>query len=539
MTEGFIAVTGIDSLPEEVVSMVLLPLCVEYAPALRAVCRSWRAGVQKLPERLTRRKGMSFLAEKGHTNLILWVRGLRGDLMQPQLDWMFVGASGHGLLHDWGASNRYSGALREACRGGHAGVVFQLWKWTGAPRPIRTMLEDAALAGHYGLVAALWERIDDGVDAWMLPDIVLREAARGGHADIMKFALARGASLLGKAFVEAASGGQIAILEELWPQCGAHFGSQALDAAALSGQLRAAECLIKWGGARLEVGPLVLCDAAMGGNKKLLELLMTHCSPLGVYGWRNVMNSAVLGGHGPLCLYVRSLGGKVGPEEIELAARRGHADLLPQLWEWYQEDKYRGDGGAPPDEGLLRGALQQTIEYGSETDAHTEAAKALRRLGATVPSEQGVGDVFGYAAAYGSTELMCHLKQWYTEDGVALDYDEAMHGAAEGGHEDAMMLLRRWAAEVDAQIDYPRALAAAASQDQIKAMALLMRWTASSDRPFTDKDLRRAQQMASTHCRKRAFQYLGEQRALLSGALPSAKAPLDEAFDELFVELSA
>jgi hypothetical protein len=446
-----------ETLPGELLGEIL-PNAAEYAPVLSRVCRGWLPAAACLPARQTRKYGLSFLAENGHTSLILWVREARPgsrDFMQPQIDAMYAAAcrGGHtalvNLLHGWGV-NEPREAFVEAARAGHIGLVLQLWRQGGqSARSVARATCKAARAGHYGLVVTMSEW-SGGSDLWAATRMndILRKAARGGHLDIMRWARCAGAKDFSLAVSEAARGGRVAALELLW----------------------------SWGGMDTEV----LQDAARGGHREVVELLWDR-------GARNVLGlleGAAQGGHEELCRFARAKGARPSSRLFYDVAHRGHLRILTMLREWMLEDA-REESGNPDeefDELLLSEALTGALDEG-----HLEVARLLRSWGGECDAAD-VKDAFSGAAHAGDIAMLRWLRAEF-ESGEHYGYanERSLQGAlceaASSGEEDAMRVLRAWLVaregiKDEAYLD--GALYRAADNNQVRAMRLLRLWGAGT-----------------------------------------------------------
>src|ERR1700677_4114077 len=69
---GLILARCMDGMPDDVVRL-FLGLAVDYVPVIRAVCVWWRGlfSARGAPE-------LTPLAMRGHSNLLMWILGLRG-----------------------------------------------------------------------------------------------------------------------------------------------------------------------------------------------------------------------------------------------------------------------------------------------------------------------------------------------------------------------------------------------------------------------------------------------------------------------------
>ena len=205
-----------ESIPVEVLAAEVLARCAEYAPALRAVCRLWRARARAL-SRQSGGRGLSFLAAQGCAGLLAWVLQQTGkpyfSALQANQIFLAAAPAGHvslcikalawgarawsaliGAAARWGhatlceivrnrapawsgfGASHYDVMLCEAAKGGHLALCLTAREW-GATN-LNDMLYGAALGGHVPVCAAARE---SGATDW---DRMLCAAAQEGHLEV-------------------------------------------------------------------------------------------------------------------------------------------------------------------------------------------------------------------------------------------------------------------------------------------------------------------------------------------------------------------
>ena len=156
-----------ETLPAEVLAAEILGRCAEYAPVLRAVCRGWRTLATSAAARTTKNKGLSFLAGRGHAELLAWVLEQRARPFHTgQANKILVAAAaeGHvflcGEARAWGATN-WNIMLCIAASGGHASLCEKARAWGATDWDL--MLLAATTGGPAALceLAEKWRRGED------------------------------------------------------------------------------------------------------------------------------------------------------------------------------------------------------------------------------------------------------------------------------------------------------------------------------------------------------------------------------------------
>src|ERR1700677_1612036 len=147
---GLILPRCMDGMPDDVVRL-FLGLAVDYFPVIRAVCVRWRGlcSARGAPE-------LAALATRGHSNLLMWILGLRGRPYSASTTnrlMAYAAEGGHEALvrlaKDWGATN-FDWAMAYAAIGGHEALMRLAKDW-GATN-FECAMVNAANGGYEAIV---------------------------------------------------------------------------------------------------------------------------------------------------------------------------------------------------------------------------------------------------------------------------------------------------------------------------------------------------------------------------------------------------
>jgi hypothetical protein len=481
--------------PIELWRAEILPHCAEYAPALHAVRREWRA--TPLPARRTKGKGLTYLAERGLVSLIAWTNIQRGErFMTPQLTAMFEAAcrGGHAdlarKLRRAGADCPIS-AFVAAVRGGDADLAFALFRWLGPStlwphphgqpvlesHPLKDELETAICAaaeeGHTHILSALY-------DTWFghcylsggAAERVLAGAAHRGDLALMRLALQQGARNLSEAAQIAAKAGRLPALKFAceWTPAEERVMSLTdfLADAVKGGQTSLVRAIAD--DEALRKAKIPLSQAVRGGSLELIQ----DCKRAGACDYDEMLCTAFAMGREDLCLLAREWGAKAGSLHLAFAAGATRHSPLEALFAWMKEEDYEFDSAE------LTLALRAAINRGD-----VDRARLLRERGAALVEDRDLSFLV-VAAERGDVEMLRTVKEWIAHPKVS--YTRLLIAAATAGEERAMELVWDWckqASKTPSVMILNQAYNAALGARELGAVRLLRGWGANC-RPEDD-----------------------------------------------------
>jgi hypothetical protein len=161
-------------------------------------------------------------------------------------------------------------------------------------------------------------------------------AARGGHLDIVKFLVRKGANDWNWGMARAAQGGHLDIVE-FFISKGARGWNRGMAGAARGGHLDIVKFFISKGANNWDEG---MVEAARGGHLDIIDFFIGK----GANNWELGMQLAAYGGHLDIVKFLVSKGANDWNGGMEEAARGGHLDIVKFFiskgaddWDWGME----------------------------------------------------------------------------------------------------------------------------------------------------------------------------------------------------------
>ncbi|AGO84727.1 Ankyrin repeat domain containing protein [Pandoravirus salinus] len=431
-------------LDPELVALVAIQADRATRPMMARVSHAWRHGVLDLAPALARTAGLvqpsedkmrddysTCLAARGWTNVLRWahdqglristnayVKAIRCGQFET-LKWLAQRdrPARRKLLHStkWGFLHQADKiACAKAARAGRLDILE--WLRCETPDQCQELAEALGMPDAPAESVARWVAERQKVGAWEWDERTCTEAARGGHIDVLKWALANGCPHEDRAIYDAAArSGRLDVVE--WVHAQGMRGSTHLwEYAVRSGSLD----MLRWIDAHNAdhcVHPDVIyyhdkgivCTAAVRiGRIDILEWARTRgCA------WTPKTCAAAAGaGHINVLVWLRARGCPWNESTCKAAARGGHFDIL-----WWARAN-----GCPWD--------ARTFKFA----AATGRLDVLQRLRADAcPWDAGT---CSYAASRGHLDVL----RWLRANGCPWDED-ACSQAVRGGHLDTLVWL--------------------------------------------------------------------------------------------------
>jgi len=301
-----------ESLPLELVNVILVTLCRPYEPAWRSVCRAWcamshHASVYQRDPRtifLECRSGHALvlyeLAENNHRDLLEWImRSVRKipHWSMEDADLLLTSAAAHGHLD-----------LVKHC--------LSVWEATD----LKGALNNASRRGHLHVVQYLLAEYDAAIAAAQQGQTTTHHARdrKGWIWDIEI------------AYASFATHNWRTLLDEKWER--AVFGFISLDefsARSTHLELNTADAVLRD----------TLGNAARAGHFELVEYLYTRAQF--EYTWKtrrcldHALSCAANGGHSDIADLCVRLGARDFLDALVMAAESGHVDIVRQCYNWW------------------------------------------------------------------------------------------------------------------------------------------------------------------------------------------------------------
>lgn len=172
--------------------------------------------------------------------------------------------------------------------------------------------------GYDILLSPLLSNLDDY-------NFAMRNAAEGGHTELVKSLLDKGAYNYDQAMARAAYGGHIDIVE-LMLQKGATSYNLAMSAAAFGGHMDIINLMLKLGANDYN---RTMDNAAFRGHMEIVKLMLDR----GANNYNQTMADAALGGYTDIVRLMLERGANYYKLTMYYAAERGYADIVKLLLE--------------------------------------------------------------------------------------------------------------------------------------------------------------------------------------------------------------
>ncbi len=216
--------------------------------------------------------------------------------------------------------DRYNEGVREAARGGHMDIVDFLIERGGYAG---CAISGASLGGHLDIVKSTMRKV--GTAYKFRGDICC--AAEGGNIDIVKFMLKRGDDSCEAAMVDAAREGHIGIVNLALEKEATYFLKGSMLEAARFGHIEVVKLLLKKGADNYRE---TMREAAEGGHIEIVELMILKMENEGMSHlyYEDAMLEAAKEGHMDIVKLILEKGEYNYDCAMSEAARGGHMDIV-------------------------------------------------------------------------------------------------------------------------------------------------------------------------------------------------------------------